>query len=197
MAHNPAEVLYRFAARVRELKDFPDGNLIQSLTQSAIEYVSLAPQISEIISTMLIDLNTIAPYKRPLFYLIDSILKRAGGPYPLLFQQYFMASFHTMVNDVSDEDRKKLTFLFGTWGERRLFPLDLLEMMKTHLARPRVSFLSQYAVVFIMVRESRQSRTRKSNIYLGKEDWLFLHLLTNIFFSNWGVDSSCKTFSFV
>ena len=129
-----SDISNTIAYYVRELRDFPDGNIIQHVTQLSMQHISSASQIVDVITSTLVDQRTPPTYKKPLFYLIDSILKKAGGPYNYLFQQRFQTAFPSMVVNISAEDRKKLDFLFGTWSERKLFPDDFLMRLKSQLA---------------------------------------------------------------
>lgn len=139
---------------VRELRDFPDGNIIQHVTQLAIQHISSANQVVDVIIAVLIDQRTPPSFKKPLFYLIDSILKRAGGPYNHLFQQRFISVFPVMIGNVSEEDRKKLDFLLGTWGERNFFAIDFLRNLKIQLATVRVRICYSKYISNEMTRES-------------------------------------------
>jgi hypothetical protein len=118
------------------LRDFPDGNIIQHITQLAVQSISTAAaaaQVADVISSALADQRTPPTFKKPLLYLIDSVLKRARGPCNSLFQQRFSSAFPAMIGNVSMEDRKKLTFLFDTWGERKFFSDDFLLRLKSQV----------------------------------------------------------------
>jgi len=131
-------IAYEFQRRVRELKDWPDRDIIVSVTNMAKQYISSAAAFTNVIVGTLIDPATFASYKKPLFYLIDSIMKNVGGPYAAFFTKHFAEVYHLIVKDLPEEDREKLKFLFGTWEERNFLPADLLAKMRQHLAMPRV-----------------------------------------------------------
>lgn len=128
-----------FGTYLRELRDFADGNIITHITQLSIQHIAMAPQIVDIITFALADQRTPPTYKKPLFYLVDSILKRAGGPYNYLFQQRLAAAFPAMIGNVPDEDRRKISTMFGTWRERNFFSEEFLNNLQGQLMSIRVS----------------------------------------------------------
>lgn len=144
-----------FGTYLRELRDFADGNIITHITQLSIQHIAMAPQVVDIITFALADQRTPPTYKKPLFYLIDSILKRAGGPYNYLFQQRLVAAFPAMIGNVPDEDRRKISTMLGTWRERNFFSEEFLNTLQGQLMSIRVSlktsFLSAKSTAIITI----------------------------------------------
>lgn len=128
-----------FGMYLRELRDFADGNIITHITQLSIQHIGVAPQVADILTFALADQRTPPTYKKPLFYVIDSILKRAGGPYNYLFQQRLAAAFPAMIGNVPDEDRRKISTMLGTWRERNFFSEEFLNNLQGQLMSIRVS----------------------------------------------------------
>lgn len=135
-------IIFEYKRRVLELRDWPDRDIINALTKLSREYINLAHIFTDVIVRTLIDSSTFSSYKKPLFYLIDSLMKNVGGPYAAFFTKQFADVYDLTVKDLPDEDRTKLNFLFGTWEERNFFPSDLLVKMKYQLMKPRVSFIA-------------------------------------------------------
>eukprot|EP00981_Chlorochromonas_danica_P002316 scaffold446_cov183-Ochromonas_danica.AAC.15 len=138
MSHpfTPQDVLEQFNLILQELKDWPDRDMITALTALAEQHIDLAPYFVNLIITRLTNPSTHSSYKRPLFYLIDSIMKRVGGPFPLMFTKELADIAAMVFNDLHEVDRNKLDFLFNTWHERKLLPLEVLEKMRYFMMRP-------------------------------------------------------------
>eukprot|EP01031_Cornospumella_fuschlensis_P032832 gene32832-39697_t len=134
MAISPDEIFLQFSNRLEQLKDWPDRDIILSLTKICEDYVNLAQFFVEIVVNKLIHVNTNPTYKRPLFYLIDAIMKHVGGAYPAMFTTAFHDIYQPSLVDLSQTEREKLDFLLGTWAERRLLPLDLIDTMRAFIA---------------------------------------------------------------
>lgn len=132
-----------FIARFADLREHPDRDVITDLTGMVVENVvldnSFAGNVVKVIVDRLKSHSTFAPYKLPIFYLIDSILKRVGGPFAPMFGQHFANEIGLFgLANVGERDRRKLEFLFETWRERQFFSLNLVTLMKEALI-PMVS----------------------------------------------------------
>lgn len=128
-----------FYHKLYELKDWPDRDIITALTNFAKENIGFAQNYADLIVKRLIDPETNTTYKRPLFYLVDSIMKTVGGPYAALFEEYLSGIYSLVLRDIrSEEDIRKLDFLFNTWEERKLLSGNLLSKMKYQLKQQNV-----------------------------------------------------------
>lgn len=136
------DVFVEFSYRVDELQDYPNRDLIARLTQLALENVVIAEKLGNVVMSKLIHPQTLTTYKKPLYYVVDSILKKVGGPYPAYFQNALAEHFPKTVQEINEEDRHKLDFLFGTWEERQILSLDLLAKMRQLLKQQPVQFIS-------------------------------------------------------
>lgn len=144
MQANPQDVVAQFAAVLEQLKDWPDKEMILSLTAMAEHNINLAAFFVEIVIARLVNPATNSSYKRPIFYLIDSIMKHVCGPFPFMFAKQFNEAYPAVLKDIHAKvDRDKLIFLLSTWGERKFLPDDLLEKMKYVLANPQVESKSK------------------------------------------------------
>lgn len=109
----------------------------------------------------------------PLFYLVDSIMKRVGGSYVDLFGKHIDVVFQRTFNEVkcfpasinnlyilihslfqlNETDRARLDFLLSTWEERRLWPNAILSKMRNYIgtriviAPHRDPNVSQYSAI--------------------------------------------------
>lgn len=135
------QLLRHFTAHLDRLKDWPDKNIITELTAITEHNINLAQNFAFIIVSKLGHESTFASYKLPLFYLIDSIMKHVGGPYAALFGKLLGESYPRALKDLHEKDRGRLDFLLGTWEERKILPLELLDTLKRHLRSQTVSFL--------------------------------------------------------
>jgi hypothetical protein len=133
-----------FKTSLYELKDWPDRNMITDLTNLARDYIQFAPTLVSIAIARLVDASTNTLYKKPIFYLLDSIMKTVGGPYPALLEKNFSEIYGKCLKDITGEDNKKLQFLFTTWEERKFFNGGLLQKMKFQLTTPPVVSLFSY-----------------------------------------------------
>jgi hypothetical protein len=140
--------IFQLQTMVNELRDHPDSNLIASITQLTIQNINLAETYANLIIGKLTHPETLGIHRRPLFYLIDYILKKTGGPYPMLFLRALSDVFSRAIAGISDEDRDKLIKLLGTWNERRLFPQDILLKWKEILVAGR----SKVCISFLQTR---------------------------------------------
>lgn len=131
------QLVVDFDVTAGTLKDWPDKYIIMDLTNGAKKHVNLAPQFSGMLVARLLNESTNAAYKLPLFYLIDSIMKHVGGPYPALFGKHFAETYSLIIRDLHSKDIDRLDFLLNTWEERKLLPLDLINKMKYQLNRAK------------------------------------------------------------
>ncbi|KAJ3342952.1 hypothetical protein HDU93_000611 [Gonapodya sp. JEL0774] len=92
--------------------------LILALTTVAQENQQAAPIIVEAIEDRI--RTAPAPQKLPSLYLIDSICKLIGPPYPPLFSRNIVAVFSSAYASVDPETRDRMEKMIGTWGPQRL-----------------------------------------------------------------------------
>ncbi len=135
---NPNDVLMKFSSTLEQLKDWPDRDMIISLTALTEHNINLANCFVDIVIARVINPATNSSYKRPIFYLIDSIMKHVGGPYPAMFARHFSEIYALALKDIHETDQKKLDFLLNTWMERKLLPDDLVEKMRMFLVQTTV-----------------------------------------------------------
>eukprot|EP01038_Epipyxis_sp_PR26KG_P007574 gene7574-10318_t len=130
---DPAIAFLQFSEKLNSLRDFPDLETIRTLTDSSKSNLAISLQIAGFIIARLANSNTNSSYKLPMFYLIDSIMKNVGGPYPSLFSKLLMDSYIVIFTNLFGRDVEKLIFLLGTWDERKFIPVELLIEMKKKL----------------------------------------------------------------
>lgn len=129
----------RFYTKLYELKDWPDADIIKALTNIAKEDITTAPSLAQLVVQRLLDPSTNSTYRRPLFYLVDSLMKSVGGPYAAIFESHLTDVYTMTLKDIHNpQDIQKLDFLFNTWGERKFFSLNLLSKMRHTLNQPQV-----------------------------------------------------------
>ena len=147
------EVLQEFELLISILKEHPDKKLILDLTKMCERHVVLSTPLSDMIIARIIDPLTPLNWKLPIFYLIDSVMKHVGGPFPMLFSRHMMAVFQRAYDEVHllhgrlpfssrqnpppflcpqmpQKEKDRLDFLLGTWEERQLLPGELLAGMR-------------------------------------------------------------------
>lgn len=112
--------------------------MILALTALCEHNINLAPYFVEIVVARLINPATNSTYKRPIFYLIDSIMKHVCGPFPAMFSKQFAEIYSAALAGIHDADRKKLEFLLATWNERNFFTAELVDKMKVQLLMSEV-----------------------------------------------------------
>ena len=143
-------IVGNFSSLLDRLKDWPDKNIIDDLTRIAGLDINLAPQVSSTMISKLTSGSLNSSYKLPLFYVMDSIMKRIGGPFPLLFSKFLFETYSFLFGDLLEKDRGKLGFLLDTWLERQLMPADLVSKIKIQLSTSKaVSGLSINVVSFL------------------------------------------------
>lgn len=141
----------RFYTKLYELKDWPDRDIIVALSNIAKEDITTAPSLAQLVVQRLLDPSTNSTYRRPLFYLIDSLMKSVGGPYASIFENHLMDVYTMTLKDIHNpEDIKKLDFLFKTWGERNFFSGNLLSKMRYQLSQPQVVSILKLISVMIV-----------------------------------------------
>jgi hypothetical protein len=94
------EVLQEFELLFSILKEHPDKKLILDLTKMCERHVVLSTPLSDMIMARIIDPLTPSGWKLPTFYLIDSVMKHVGGPFPMLFSRHMMAVFQRAYDEV-------------------------------------------------------------------------------------------------
>jgi hypothetical protein len=173
---NPSDVVRDFSIKLSCLRDFPDRAIIFDLTKHAEDHIQLSNALSNVLLDRLLDPATNLTFKLPTFYLMDSIMKHVGGPYPALFSRRLYDAYLRAFTEVSvstldplpyytwflfsqlpEKDQSRLDVLLGTWEERELLSKDLLsrmraniEMIKLHKSRgpPRPEFVPEQEVMF-------------------------------------------------
>jgi hypothetical protein len=140
-----------FYHKLQELKDWPDRDIITAATNLARDNIALAQPFSEVILQRFLEPQLPTSYKRPLFYLLDSIMKSVGGPYAALMETHFSGTYSLILRDIhAEEDIRKLDFLFTTWEERNFLSGSLLSKMKYQLQHPPVvSNFKYYNIVHL------------------------------------------------
>lgn len=93
--------LTEFGHLFYRLKDHPDRELIMELTIFCEIRIDLAAHLADIIIARIIDPQTNMTYKKPIFYLIDSVMKNVGGPYAALFSRHIAEVFERAYGEVS------------------------------------------------------------------------------------------------
>lgn len=87
--------------------------IIESLTTLAQENTEAAPEIAKAVEKRIN--KAIPSHKLYAFYLLDSICKNVGVPYPSLFGSHIFKIFTQAYSLVDDPTRVKLIKLFKTW----------------------------------------------------------------------------------
>lgn len=140
--------VHAFSTQLDELRDFPEQAKINNVAHIAKTQERLAGPFVDCVINRLINISTPPTYRKPLFYAIDAIMKAAAPAYVPHFARQLAEKFPMTIRDISDVDRKKLTFMVGTWEERKFFVPELIAKMKNRLqvsataapaAAPRVS----------------------------------------------------------
>ncbi|KXS19541.1 hypothetical protein M427DRAFT_52952 [Gonapodya prolifera JEL478] len=88
--------------------------LIHALTTVAQENEQAAPIIVQAIEERI--RTAPAPQKLPSLYLIDSICKLVGPPYPTLFARNIVPVFSAAYASVDQDTRDRMERMIGTWG---------------------------------------------------------------------------------
>jgi hypothetical protein len=130
-------ILDQFKATLATLRDYADKQIITNLTYTAEKSINLAYEFASIIISSLV--SSPAPYKLPLFYLLDSIMKNVGGPFWTHVEDLFSRNktYVLCLRDLPEQQRSKLIFLLGTWKERKLLSFELLHSMTMVLESPQ------------------------------------------------------------
>lgn len=131
-----------FSTQIDELRDFPELAKINNVVHIAKTQDRLARSFVECIINRLISTSTPPSYRKPLFYAIDAIMKNAAEAFGPHFAQQLGEKFPMTIRDISDVDRGKLTFMMGTWDERRYFAPELIIKMKNRLQAPAAPAVS-------------------------------------------------------
>ena len=100
ISNNIDAILADFEASLHLLKEHPDKKLILDLTKCCERNVSVSPHLADIIIARIIDPATNISWKLPIFYLLDSIMKHVGGPFPMLFSKHLAAVFQRTFDEV-------------------------------------------------------------------------------------------------
>ncbi len=134
-----AQIIINFQASLDSLKDHPDVekiNFVATLANADPTNLSLCQDFAYICIEKLKNVNTPPTYKKPILYAIDALLKKVpGGPYPLIFARLFAENGAAILRDIPNHEKQKIDFMFGTWGERNYFSLELLQGLKDILRR--------------------------------------------------------------
>ena len=97
---DPSLILENFKIGLSQLRDFPDKKVILDLTRFSEDHLPMAPALVNILVSRLMDPTTNITYRLPTFYLIDSVMKHVGGPYPNLFSRVLGDAFVHSYNEV-------------------------------------------------------------------------------------------------
>ncbi|KAJ1410390.1 hypothetical protein B484DRAFT_482768 [Ochromonadaceae sp. CCMP2298] len=135
MSANSQDTLHMFAHGVDSLRDWPDQSIILDMTTIAERNIDLSFNFASILMSRLTSEQTPGSYKLPFFYLIDSIIKRVGGPFAALFGQGLAKAYVPALRGLDlGQDRAKIDKMFGTWEERAILPIALINEMR-HFVR--------------------------------------------------------------
>ena len=130
---NLDQLMHNFRLNLERLKDYPDKIIITELTAFAETNINAAANIANTIIGRLISPTTNAPYKLPILYLMDSIMKHVGGPFAAFFSKLLSEVYSVAFSSLHEKDKGKVGFLLDTWLERNLIPRDLIHKMKYQL----------------------------------------------------------------
>ncbi len=133
-------LLSTFRNIFERLNEHPDKFIITDLTKFAEDHIDIAYNVATVVVGRLISPTTPAPYKLPILYLIDSIMKNVGGPFAAFFSKQLAEVYTVAFSGLHEKDKGRLVFLLDTWRDRNLLPHDLLLKMKYQLSLS-VSFL--------------------------------------------------------
>ena len=95
------EILEEFETTFSILKEHPDKKLIHDLTKMCERHIMLSTALADMVIARIIDPLVPPNWKLPIFYLLDSIMKNVGGPYPALFSRHIGAVFQRCFDEVS------------------------------------------------------------------------------------------------
>ncbi|KAG0344684.1 hypothetical protein BG004_004257 [Podila humilis] len=137
---DPNQVRQQFGSELSTLT-FNSKPIITSLTMAAERNVPVAHAIVQTIEERLRSAPT--NQKLPALYLIDSILKIVGGPYPNLFERTIVSLFLDAYAVADAGTRASLEKVVGTWPNwpSQLFPQEIV----TRIERGMQSMRQQYA----------------------------------------------------
>jgi pre-mRNA cleavage complex 2 protein Pcf11 len=124
-----------------------------NLTQIAGENIGAAPIIAKSLEEHIqrvvprrrrFNMQAPPPLKLPALYLLDSICKNVGSPYPLLFGRNIYKTFMDAYTLVDISLRRKFEELLLTWKEPTstgnmapVFPADVTRKLETALLRAK------------------------------------------------------------
>lgn len=134
MSQFTSEAVSRFKIVLDGLKEHPDKLIIDELTNITIKRENLpyGKNFTDLIINKLAT-TPVPSFRLPMFYLIDSIMKKTGGPYYELFGKALFESYTSALPDVPVSDRPKFEKLFDTWVERKFFSVNLINILKSHI----------------------------------------------------------------
>ncbi|RHY30315.1 hypothetical protein DYB32_004414 [Aphanomyces invadans] len=112
---------------INEMGAYPAKPIINTLTMLA-EDLALAKHIAPFLVKKL---NVVGPpYRLPILYLMDSIIKNVGGPYAFLFSQTLAPVYVDSVRQVNATDLNRFNHVLKTWETARLLPSAVLLKMR-------------------------------------------------------------------
>jgi pre-mRNA cleavage complex 2 protein Pcf11 len=142
-----------FLASLRDDLTFNSRPVIMNLTQIAGENIGAAPTIAKSLEEHIqrvdpwrrrFDMQASPTLKLPALYLLDSICKNVGSPYPLLFGRNIYKTFMDAYTLVDISLRRKFEELLLTWKEPTstgnmtpIFPADVTRKIETALLRAK------------------------------------------------------------
>jgi hypothetical protein len=111
MAQEVDRLLAEFEAKLNRLRDFPDKAIILDLTAFCERSINISLHLADIVIARIIDPATNLAFKLPIFYLLDSIMKHVGGPYPALFSRHLAEVFKRSYEEVCISLYLSMTFI--------------------------------------------------------------------------------------
>ncbi|ETV99879.1 hypothetical protein H310_07914 [Aphanomyces invadans] len=127
MGDKIVNTLKQYDGMINEMGAYPAKPIINTLTMLA-EDLALAKHIAPFLVKKL---NVVGPpYRLPILYLMDSIIKNVGGPYAFLFSQTLAPVYVDSVRQVNATDLNRFNHVLKTWETARLLPSAVLLKMR-------------------------------------------------------------------
>ncbi|OQR97477.1 hypothetical protein THRCLA_06933 [Thraustotheca clavata] len=119
--------LAQYDMAINKLKEHPARPIIADLTTIAMD-LSMAKHLARFLVSKLH--VVVPPYKLPILYLMDSILKNVGGPYLHYLSTTLPPVFVECVRVVNPKDLSNFVRVLDTWESLRLFPMNEINRMR-------------------------------------------------------------------
>ncbi|RHY79844.1 hypothetical protein DYB26_004107, partial [Aphanomyces astaci] len=127
MGDKVVSTLKQYDGMINEMGAYPAKPIINTLTMLA-EDLTMAKHIAPFLVKKL---NVVGPpYRLPILYLMDSIIKNVGGPYAYLFSQTLAPVYVDSVRQVNATDLNRFNHVLKTWETARLLPPAVLMQMR-------------------------------------------------------------------